>query len=150
MPIFTYGLVCLSLTAILIRPARSSLLESDRERAASNEYLRYVDNRSCPRFRLEIPICIYPRDTPVIRGTTLDLSLSGIAAMLRDTLAIGEVVRLEFALFENPVEVYAIVRQHNAFRYGFQFVEPASPNDPIGRAWRELYIMQAAYIPKPL
>jgi hypothetical protein len=126
-------------------------LESDGKLAASNEYLRFVvENRSCPRFQLEIPICIYPRGTPVIRGTTLDLSLSGIAVMLREHLAIGEVVRLEFTLFENPVEVYAIVRQHNAFRYGFQFVEPASANGPIGRAWRELYIAQAACIPKPL
>jgi PilZ domain len=126
-------------------------LEGDPKPASDNEYIRFLaDNRACPRFRLDVPIRIYPRNAAVICGTTLDLSLSGIAAMLRDHLPIGEVVRLEFALNESAVEIYALVRQHNAFRYGFQFIEAASPNDTIGRAWRQLYMEQTSYAPQPL
>jgi c-di-GMP-binding flagellar brake protein YcgR len=109
-----------------------------------------VDNRQCPRFKLEVPIRIYPRNSSVIRGSTVDISESGIAVMLRDEIPLGEVVRLEFTVLLGPVEVHAVARQRNAFRYGFQFVEPASVQDVIGRTCRELAIEQALRPPKSL
>ena len=109
---------------------------------------RYVvDNRQRPRFKIEVPIRIYPRNSSVIRGSTVDISESGIAVMLRDEVPLGEVVRIEFTLPLGPVEVHAVARQRNAFRYGFQFVDPTLVQDVIGRTCRELAVEQALRAP---
>jgi hypothetical protein len=47
---------------------------------------------------LEVNIRVYPRDSPVVRGQTVDISESGISALLRVEVPVGEVVRLEFTL----------------------------------------------------
>lgn len=98
----------------------------------------FVEARRHPRRKLNIDICIYPRNASVVRGHTVDISESGISAMLRVEVPIGEVVRLEFELPVGPVEVHALVRQRSAFRYGFQFVESSSALEVIGRTCREL------------
>lgn len=74
----------------------------------------------------------------MVRGRTVDISESGISAMLRVEVPVGEVVRLEFKLPLGDVDVLALVRQRNAFRYGFQFVEINSRQDIIARTCREL------------
>lgn len=98
----------------------------------------FVEARRHPRFKLNIDICVYPRNASVVRGQTVDISESGISAMLRVEVPIGEVVRLEFELPFGPVEVHALVRQRIAFRYGLQFVESSSGLEVIGRTCREL------------
>jgi hypothetical protein len=102
-----------------------------------------VDARRHPRFKLEVDIRVYPRDCPVVRGHTVDVSESGISAMLAIEVPIGEVVRLELTLPEGNVEALAMVRQRSAFRYGFQFVEASSSQDVIGRTCRQLSVEQA-------
>ena len=101
-----------------------------------------MEIRRHPRFKLEVSIRVYPRDCPVVRGDTVDISESGISAMLRQEVPVGEVVRLEFALAAGEVEVLALVRQRNAFRYGFQFVEASTAQDIIGRTCRQLAVEQ--------
>lgn len=103
----------------------------------------FVEARRHPRFKLEVEIRIYPRGSPVVRGHTVDVSESGISAMLRVEVPLGEVVRLEFTLPCGEVEVHALVRQRNAFRYGFQFVEASSAQDVIGRTCRQLAVEQS-------
>ena len=98
----------------------------------------FVEARRHPRLKLNIEICVYPRNASVIRGHTVDISESGISAMLRVEVPIGEVVRLKFELPLGPVEVHALVRQRIAFRYGLQFVESSSALEVIGRTCREL------------
>jgi hypothetical protein len=83
---------------------------------------------------------IYPRDCPVVQGHSVDISESGISAMLRVEVAVGAVVRLEFLLPLGNVEILAVVRHKNAFRYGFQFVEISSGQDVIGRTCRQLSV----------
>ena len=73
------------------------------------------------RFKLAVNIRIYPRDSPVVRCETVDISESGMSAMIRVEVPLGELVRLEFSLPAGPVEVLAVTQQRNAFRYGFQF-----------------------------
>ncbi len=73
----------------------------------------------------------------------MDISESGISAMLREEVPVGEVVRLEFTLPLGDVEVLALVRQRNAFRYGFQFVEARSAEDIIGRTCSQLAMGQS-------
>jgi PilZ domain len=101
-----------------------------------------VDLRRHPRFKLEVDIRVYPRDSAVVRGRTVDISESGISAMLREEVSLGEMVRLEFTLPLGEVEVLAMVRQRNAFRYGFQFVEDSSANGIIGRTCSQLAVEQ--------
>jgi len=99
-----------------------------------------VEKRQCPRFPLDTEIRVYARNRPVVRGKTVDISESGIAAMLLVEVPLGEVVRLELTLPLGAVEVHAVARQRNAFRYGFQFVETRSAHDIIGRTCRELAV----------
>ncbi len=103
----------------------------------------FVEVRRHPRYKLEAGICIYPRGREVVRGQTVDISQSGISAMLRVEVPLGEVVRLKFSVPAGEIEVHALVRQRNAFRYGFQFVEDSSVLDLIGRTCRESAMAQA-------
>jgi hypothetical protein len=102
----------------------------------------FVEARRHPRYKLEVEVRIYPRNAAVVRGHSVDLSESGLSAMLRVEVPLGEVVRLEFALPTGEVEIHALVRQRSAFRYGFQFVEASSAQDVIGRACRQLAVEQ--------
>ena len=102
-----------------------------------------MEARRHPRYRLETEICIYPRNMPVVRGQTVDISESGISAMLRIEVPLGEVVRMEFMLPLGAVELHALVRQRNAFRYGFQFVESSTALEVIGRTCRQLALEQS-------
>ena len=110
-----------------------------------SDYPKYsVDLRRHPRYKLEVEIRVYPRNAEVVRGYTVDISESGISAMLRVEVPVGEVVRLEIDLPEGEVEVHAMVRQRSAFRYGFQFVESSSAQDLIGQTCRQLAVEQAS------
>jgi mevalonate pyrophosphate decarboxylase len=102
-----------------------------------------MDARRHPRHKLEVSICVYPRNASVVRGHTVDISETGISAMLRVEVTVGEVVRLEFELPEGPVEVHAMVRQRNAFRYGMQFVESGSVLASIARTCSQLAMEQS-------
>jgi PilZ domain-containing protein len=86
-----------------------------------------MDARRHPRYKLEVDVRIYPRDSQVVRGHSVDISESGISALLRVEVPVGEVVRLEFTVPTGDVQIHALVRQRNAFRYGFQFLEAISP-----------------------
>ena len=102
-----------------------------------------MEARRHPRVKLEVDICVYPRNASVVRGHTVDISEGGISAMLRVEVPIGEVVRLEFTLPLGAVEVHALVRQRSAFRYGFQFVESSSAQAVIGRTCSQLLMEQS-------
>jgi hypothetical protein len=104
---------------------------------------REMDARRHRRFKIEVAIRVYPRDSPVVRGDTVDLSESGISAMLRIEIPVGEIVRLELTLPFGDVDVLAMVRQRSAFRYGFQFVDTTSAQDIIGRTCRQLAVQQS-------
>ena len=102
-----------------------------------------LDARRHPRYKLEKDIRVYPRNCPVVYGHTVDISESGISAMLRVEVPVGEVVRLEFSLPFGTVDVHAMVQQRSAFRYGFQFIEASSAKDVIGRTCRQLAVEEA-------
>ena len=52
-----------------------------------------MEARRHPRYKLEVEVRIYPRNAQVVRGHSVDISESGISAMLREEVPIGEVVR---------------------------------------------------------
>ena len=98
--------------------------------------------RRHPRYKLEIDVCIYPRNSSVVRGHSVDISESGISAMLRDEVRLGEVVRLEFTVPTGDVVIHALARHRSAFRYGFEFLEAISQLEIIQRACRQLAVAQ--------
>jgi c-di-GMP-binding flagellar brake protein YcgR len=114
-----------------------------RSEHALRHNLDFVEARRHPRCKLDTDICIYPRNASVVRGHTVDISESGISAMLRDEVPIGELVRLEFTLTHGKVDVHALVCQRNAFRYGFQFVESSAAQPIIARTCRQLVMEQS-------
>jgi hypothetical protein len=63
-------------------------------------------------------------DGEAIPGRTLDISESGIAAILPVQLPIGEMVELRIKLPMAVATVRAIVRSRNVFRHGFEFLQP--------------------------
>lgn len=103
----------------------------------------FVDARRHARYPFEVEVRVYPRNAAVVRGHTVDISESGISAMLRVEVSLGEVVRLEFAVPSGEVVVHALVRQRNAFRYGFQFVESEGAQQKIVRTCNRLAVDQA-------
>jgi len=101
------------------------------------------DKRRQPRFRLEMAITINSRTCGRLKGHTIDISESGISAILKIEVPAGELVELEFTLPSGSVIVYATVRQRNAFRYGFQFVKSTKSQEIIQAACRQLAVEQA-------
>jgi hypothetical protein len=102
-----------------------------------------IEARRHPRYKLEIDLRIYARNSAVVRGHSVDISESGISAMLREEVRLGEVVRLEFTVPTGDVVIHALARQRNAFRYGFEFLEAISQLEIIQRACRQMAVEQS-------
>jgi len=116
-----------------------------RSQSDSRDSAEFVEQRARTRYKLNVDIRVYPRNNPVVRGHTIDISESGVSAILREEVPVGEIVRIEFTVPHGEVEVFAVVRQRNAFRYGFQFLEARSTQDVIGRTCRQFAVEQAAH-----
>jgi len=101
---------------------------------------RLVDLRRNPRFSLDAEVRISSHSAGSLAGRVLDISEGGLAAIVKMEVPLNEVVGLEFTLLEGEVEVEALVRQRNAFRYGFQFVEQGPARELIARACRRLAV----------
>ncbi len=101
------------------------------------------DPRRYPRYKIEVDISIDSRSCGSLKGHTVDISESGISALLRLELPVGEVVELAFTLPLGPVKIYAMVRQKSAFRYGFQFMESNFAERVICPTCRQLAVEQS-------
>jgi hypothetical protein len=112
----------------------------EQNRLARPPASEFLEARRHPRYKVEIEIRVYARGKSVVHGHTVDISESGISAILRDEIPLGEVVRLEFLVSAGLVDVHALVRQRSAFRYGFQFIEESTMKDIIGRTCRDLSV----------
>jgi len=134
-----------------VGPLQHSLLDNRREseletenKSAVTPLRAFADARRYPRFRIEVDITVNSRTCGVLKGYAVDISESGIAAMLTIEAPLGEVVELKFTLPFGPVTILAMVRQRNAFRYGFEFVESNAVNEVIHRTCRELALNSPA------
>jgi hypothetical protein len=90
-----------------------------------------VEARCAPRLRLEVDVNIYSQTAGLIPARTLDVSESGISALLRVELPLGEIVRMEIRSRRDPVIVEAVLRNRNAFRHGFEFAQPGTGRELI-------------------
>jgi hypothetical protein len=90
-----------------------------------------ADKRRHQRFKLDTTIAVHARRSGAVQGSTVDISESGIAAILKGEVQIGEIVELVFSLPFGSITAFAVVRNRTAFRYGFEFLDPSSIRDVI-------------------
>ncbi|HMD15408.1 MAG TPA: PilZ domain-containing protein [Terriglobales bacterium] len=128
---------------------RESKVEAENEFATRPLRATEIDPRRHPRFKLGVDIIIHSRTCGVLKGHTVDISESGISAIMRIEVPLGEIVELDFTLPFGPVTTYATVRQRSAFRYGFQFLE-LTDVEAIRRTCRQLAVEQALISPDSL
>jgi hypothetical protein len=102
-----------------------------------------IDRRCHPRLKFETKITVNSRSCGLLEGYTIDISESGVSAILMIEVPVGEVVELEFTLPHGPVRIYAMVRQRSAFRYGFQFVHSEAIAEVIRPTCHELAMRQS-------
>jgi len=104
-----------------------------------------TETRRKPRFKFVADISIHSQSCGLLTGRTLDISESGIAAVLGDDVPVGEVVKLHIPLPSGPVTIRATVRQRSSFfRYGFEFVEPNPVSEILRSTCRQLAVQQSA------
>lgn len=106
-----------------------------------------ADSRRQPRFKLEVDVTISSHTSGMLKGYSVDISESGIAAMLTIEVPLGELVELGFILPGGPVTICATVRQRNAFRYGFEFLGSDFEHKLIRQTCRDLAMDQALMCP---
>jgi hypothetical protein len=103
-----------------------------------------VEVRRHPRFKLEVEVKISSKTCGTLQGYTVDISESGLSALLKLEVPLAEMVELQFKLPAGDVRVYATVRQRNAFRYGFQFVESEASSKIIQATCQRFALEQSA------
>jgi hypothetical protein len=112
------------------------VIMNDKDKSAVREF----DKRQHPRYTLHAGIKVETRTCGAVLGDTVDISQTGISALIMERIPPGEVVRLDFTLSSAPVTVHAAVRQRGAFRYGFQFLGLETTKSMIGFACRQIAV----------
>ena len=102
-----------------------------------------VDARRHPRFSLQVDIVIHSRTCGTLKGYTLDISESGVSALLTMEVPLDEIVDLSLKLPCGRVDILATVRERSAFRYGFQFLELGPASEIIRNTCRQLALEQS-------
>ncbi len=92
-----------------------------------------TDSRRHPRYKVDVDITVKTRTCGLLQGRTVDISESGVSALLMIEAPLAEVVDLTFSLPFGRVHTLAIVRQRQAFRYGFEFLDPTLIQETIRR-----------------
>jgi hypothetical protein len=102
--------------------------------------VRESEKRQQPRYALHVGIKVESRTHGTVVGDTVDISQTGISALLMEQIPLGEVVRLDFMPSSAPVTVDATVCQRAAFRHGFQFLGKETTKSMIGFACRQIAV----------
>ena len=93
----------------------------DTEKTTAVEGRPRPEARRHPRYRLLRDLWIKSPTCGVRKAHTIDISESGLSALLDVEIPLNEFVELQFTVPAGDVTIYATVRQHQAFRYGFEF-----------------------------
>jgi len=78
------------------------------------------DRRRHPRHRLSVPLTIRGADGAVSRGISVEISTSGLSAIVAEPLQLDDTVELEPI---SAVNVLALVKRRIGKIYGFEFLE---------------------------
>jgi len=81
-----------------------------------------ADRRRHPRYRFSEPVKVCCQDGACLDGMSVELSQSGMSAMIQGPLKPGDVVRLQPV---TGVITDAVVRHKLGMLYGFEFLELA-------------------------
>ena len=87
--------------------------------------LKNASTRRSPRALFSVPITLLHLMSGGVRkarGITLDLSESGLGALVQGDLRVGETVEIDLPLPERMLNMVAIVRHTSSVRSGFEFV----------------------------
>src|SRR5580658_6692787 len=106
-------------------PRRSSAKaeSADASSASSGSKLSDLsDRRRHPRYRFSEPMKVCCQDGACLDGMSVELSQSGMSAMIQGALKPGDVVRLQPV---TGVNTAAVVRHKLGMLYGFEFLELA-------------------------
>jgi hypothetical protein len=97
-----------------------------------------MSNGDTRRFALEVPLRIHCRTGELILGRTVDVSESGIPAIIPLDMLVGQAVEVDFLLDGELIEVQAMVKNKSAFRNGFEFVLGYKEHEIITRGCKAL------------
>jgi hypothetical protein len=81
--------------------------------------------RQHPRYVFTVPVTIRhwpPQGFRTARGMTVDISEGGMAAILPDSLRVGEIVEIDLSLPVGLLNTLATVKYNAQNRSGFEFV----------------------------
>jgi hypothetical protein len=93
--------------------------------AAGVSSAKYASTRRAARALFSVPITLLHLMAGGVRksrGITLDLSESGLGALVQGDLRVGETVEIDLPLPERKLNAVAIVRHTSSVRSGFEFV----------------------------
>jgi hypothetical protein len=111
----------------------------DQEKSLAGVFTQIPDEkRRHPRFSWKVPLRIHCRSGELIFGRTVDISESGISAIIPLDLIAGQAVELGFQLPSRAISLQATVKNQTAFRYGFEFVLGHEEREIIMHDCREL------------
>lgn len=82
-----------------------------------------TEPRRYPRFKLNNEVRIRSAKG-FVPGRTVEISESGMSAVLPDELQIGEIVELSIRSAIGVATTRAVVKNRNVFRHGFEFLQP--------------------------
>jgi hypothetical protein len=98
------------------------------------------EQRGHLRFALEVPLRIRCRTGELLLGRTVEMSESGISAIVPLDMLVGQSVELGFLLDGGRIAVQATVKNKSAFRYGFEFVLCHQEREIITRGCKTLAV----------
>jgi len=78
------------------------------------------DRRRHPRYRLSVPLTIRVADGAVVRGISVEISTSGLSAIVAEPLQLNDTVELEPI---SALNVLALVKRRIGKIYGFEFLQ---------------------------
>jgi hypothetical protein len=96
------------------------------------------DHREHPRFSLEVPLRIHCRTGDLVLGRTVNVSESGVSAVIPVGMIVGQPVELDFQLPSGAISVQAVVKNKTASRYGFEFAPEHHEQETIKCSCRAL------------
>jgi hypothetical protein len=111
----------------------------DQEKSLAGVLTQIPDDRRLhARLSWKVPLRIRCRSGELILGHTVEVSESGISAIVPLVLIVGQAVELGFQLPSRVMSVQATVKNQTAFRHGFEFVLGHEEREIITRDCREL------------
>ena len=87
--------------------------------AAQNAPELLPDRRRHPRYRYSVPLTIGAANGKVMPGISIEISASGLSAIIAESLKLNDTVELEPVAAET---IQALVRHNVGKIYGFQFL----------------------------